>query len=121
MTTAFSPGAYIPGVSSSMNLDLDNDHTDPDQARVGVLNFSNDTGDAISGYLGTVTFAGVGSGSSDISVLTSGGAQTALLDVNSAEIEGIDYADTSVEVLPEPAAMLLLAGGGLALLRRRKR
>ncbi len=118
--TAFQTGPYISGVVAAMNLSLDDDGTNPDTARVGVINFSGTFGSDTTGLLGSVTFLGVGSGESPVTILTGSGDQTALLDITSAEIPGVLYSGTSITV-PEPCTLLVLAGGGMALLRRKRR
>ena len=118
--SAFQAGLYVPHpVMPTVNLDKEADGTDPDIARVGVLNLSALFGTATDGVLGTVTFDGVGSGTSSVVVaLTGPGIESVLLDPNSLELP-VQFVGTSIDVTPEPATVCLLVVGGLALVRRR--
>jgi len=119
--SAFLAESYVPlPVMNAVNLDKEADGVDPDIAKVGVLNVSGSFGTAVDGVLGTVTFDGVGYGATPIFIATTGpGIESVLLDTSGADIPGVQFGSTSVEVVPEPTVLGLLAAGTFALIRRR--
>jgi hypothetical protein len=111
----FEFSTYIPNVIGNYNPYYERNLSDPDVARIGVLNFTGTSGNATTGVLGKLAFDAIGLSSEATFTL---GGQIILSSGQAAGEVIFESAMVMVEA-PEPGCLGLVLIGGLGLMRRR--